>query len=203
VRSAAIGAVVWDAGGVLVRTIDQAPRRAWEARLGLELGGLERLVFRNEVAQQAAVGRGGWPEVWAWVGAHAGLSDSDRAALAHDFFSGDRLDQELAAFIRGLRSRLRTGLLTNAFRSARDEITQHWKISDAFDAIVVSAEEGFVKPDPRIYRAALERLDVAAHQALFIDDVEENVAGARSVGMQALLFVTTAQATEDVGRWLA
>jgi ribosomal protein S18 acetylase RimI-like enzyme len=58
VRSAAIGAVVWDAGGVLVRTIDQAPRRAWEARLGLELGGLERLVFRNEVAQQAAVGRG-------------------------------------------------------------------------------------------------------------------------------------------------
>jgi FMN phosphatase YigB (HAD superfamily) len=70
--------------------------------------------------------------------------------------------------------------LTNAFRSARDEITQRWKISDA-----------------------LERLDVAAHQALFIDDVEENVAGARSVGMQALLFVTTAQATEDVGRWLA
>ena len=195
-----IRAVVWDGGGVLIRTIDPGPRRAWEARLGLDPAGLEPLMFRNEVAQQAAVGRGGWDDVWAWVGAHFGLIDSDRAALAQDFFSGDRLDQELIEFVRALRPRLRTGLLTNAFRSARQEITHRWKIADAFDAIIVSAEEGVIKPDPGIYRVALERLAVAPEETLFIDDVEENVVGARAVGMQALRFESAAQAMEEVSR---
>lgn len=157
-------------------------------------------MFRNEVARQAAIGRGGWEDVWAWVGAHSGLSDSDRAALARDFFSGDRLDQELVEFIRALRPRLRTGLLTNAFGSARHELTHRWKIADAFDAIIVSAEEGVIKPDPVIYRAALQRLAVAPEEALFIDDVEDNVLGARAVGMQALSFESPAQAMEEVSR---
>jgi len=195
-----IRAAVWDAGGVIVRTIDPGPRRAWEGRLGLPPAGLEPLVFRNEVARQAAIGRGGWEEVWAWVGAHSGLSDSDRAALARDFFSGDRLDQELVEFIRALRPRLRTGLLTNAFGSARHDLTHRWKIADAFDAIIVSAEEGVIKPDPGIYRVALERLAVAPEETLFIDDVEENVVGARAVGMQALRFESAAQAMEEVSR---
>ena len=159
-------------------------------------------MFRNEVAQQAATGRGGWEDVWAWVGAHSGLSDSDRAALARDFFSGDRLDQELVDFIRDLRPRLRTALLTNAFGAARHELTHRWKIADAFDAIIVSAEEGVIKPHPRIYRLALERLGVAPQEALFIDDVEENVVGARAVGMHALRFESPAQAMEDVRGWI-
>ncbi len=197
-----IGAVIWDLGGVLIRTIDPALRHAWEARLGLARGTLEPLVFRNEVAREAAIGPGGWDDVWAWVAEHLGLTDTDRAALERDFFAGDRLDLDLITFIRRLRPQVRTGMLTNAFRSARREIEDKWKMADAFDAIVVSAEEGVVKPDPRIYRIALDRLGADPQTSLFVDDFEENVAGARRVGMQALRFESTAQAIEGVRTWL-
>jgi beta-phosphoglucomutase-like phosphatase (HAD superfamily) len=48
-----IQAVIFDVGGVLLRTEDRAPRQAWEARLGLEPGGAEALVFNSEMGQKA------------------------------------------------------------------------------------------------------------------------------------------------------
>lgn len=51
-----------------------------------------------------------------------------------------------------------------------------------------SYELGFHKPDPRIYRAALDRLGADPADCLFLDDRPENVDGARAVGMNALVF---------------
>jgi len=59
---------------------------------------------------------------------------------------------------------------------------------DHFRDIVVSGDEKMVKPDPAIYRLALDRFGVAADAALFIDDRLENVEGARAVGMMAHHF---------------
>ncbi|WP_277968117.1 HAD family hydrolase [Sphingomonas echinoides] len=60
---------------------------------------------------------------------------------------------------------------------------------DRFVDIVVSGDELLTKPDPAIYRLALDRFGLEAGDALFIDDREDNVAGARSVGMPALVFI--------------
>ena len=51
-----------------------------------------------------------------------------------------------------------------------------------------SYDLGLHKPDPEIYRAASKRLGVDPSCCFFLDDVEENVAGARETGMQALRF---------------
>jgi putative hydrolase of the HAD superfamily len=56
-----------------------------------------------------------------------------------------------------------------------------------FDAIVLSANEGVSKPDPGIYRLALERLGVPASEAIFVGDGEaEELPGAEAVGMRAV-----------------
>jgi putative hydrolase of the HAD superfamily len=56
------------------------------------------------------------------------------------------------------------------------------------DAVVISAELGAAKPDPAIFRAALERLGAAAADALHVgDSVEHDVAGARAAGIEAVL----------------
>lgn len=60
---------------------------------------------------------------------------------------------------------------------------------DRFRSIVVSGEEKMVKPDPRIFRLALERFGIAAPSALFVDDRADNVAAAAAAGMHAHLFV--------------
>ena len=62
------------------------------------------------------------------------------------------------------------------------------RLFDRFRDIVVSGDERLVKPDPAIYRLALERFGLGGPEALFVDDRAENVAGAEAVGMQGHLF---------------
>lgn len=73
---------------------------------------------------------------------------------------------------------------------------------DRFRDIVVSGDERLVKPDPAIYRLALRRFGLSAEQALFVDDNDANIAGARSVGIHAHHFrdsVTLRAALVDSG----
>lgn len=63
---------------------------------------------------------------------------------------------------------------------------------DLFDGMVISGEEKIAKPDPAIFTLALERFGLAADDAVFIDDVPANVAGAESVGIASHLFTDAA-----------
>lgn len=67
-----------------------------------------------------------------------------------------------------------------------------------FAGVLVSGEERIVKPDPAIYRLALNRFGLEAERTLFVDDRAENVAGALAVGMQALLFTDAAALRRDL-----
>jgi 2-haloacid dehalogenase len=62
-------------------------------------------------------------------------------------------------------------------------------IFDRFRDIIVSGTEKLVKPDPAIYRLAIERFGIDPAGALFVDDVAANVAGAESVGIAGHQFV--------------
>ena len=61
-------------------------------------------------------------------------------------------------------------------------------VFDRFRDILVSGTEKLAKPDPAIYRLALERFGLAADEALFIDDRDDNIAGAESVGIAGHVF---------------
>jgi 2-haloacid dehalogenase len=65
-------------------------------------------------------------------------------------------------------------------------------VFDRFRDIIVSGTEKMVKPDPAIYRLAIERFGIDPAGALFVDDVAANVAGAESVGIAGHRFVDAA-----------
>jgi len=197
-QSDQIKAVIWDLGGVIVRTHDRSGRARWEQRLGLNPGKLEEMVFRSEVAGKAYEGKAGIEDVWRAVGDQLGVSESQRRAMELDFWSGDRVDHELVDYIRSLRPMYKTALLSNAWLDLRDAITNEWGIADAFDHITISAEVGMAKPDPRIYTLPLESLGVAASQAVFIDDFRINLRAAQSVGLQTIHFRQPGQAMRDL-----
>ena len=185
-----IRAVIFDYGGVLVRTEDDGLRRAWEQRLGLEAGELDRIVFESETARLAAMGKLDEAEHWRWVAQRLGLSPQQAAAFTFDFFASDQADPELAELIRSLRPRYKTGLLSNCWPSLRSTL-QHQQLDGLFDALILSCEVGTAKPDPRIYQEALRQLGVAPHEAVFIDDFPANVEGARALGLHAIPFRDT------------
>jgi HAD superfamily hydrolase (TIGR01509 family) len=59
-----------------------------------------------------------------------------------------------------------------------------------------------MKPDPRIYYVALERLGVSPPQAIFVDDFIENVDAARQLGMQGIHFADPERARGQLEEWL-
>lgn len=197
-----IQAVIWDFGGVLMRTQDSTPRERLAKRLGMSRAELEDLIFSGESGQRAQLGEIDIEQHWENVRLALRLSEESLTNFKSEFWKGDALDSELVDYIRALRSGYKTGLLSNAFSNLRYVVTQVWEFSDAFDAMIISAELGMVKPNPVIYQVAAERLGVAPEQAVFIDDFLHNVEGARTVNMHAIHFQSPGQACAELERLL-
>jgi epoxide hydrolase-like predicted phosphatase len=197
-----IRAVIFDVGGVILRTEKQEGRRKWEMRLALKERELSQIVWSSAPSARATVGKGTESEVWAFVASLFKLTDEQLQELQRDFWSGDHLDEELMRFVRDLRPRYRTGIITNAWPGSRTFLTDKLGIADAFDTIVISAEEGVAKPDLSIYKIAVERLDTKFEEAVFVDDVAENTQAARALGMHGVEFKNTQQAVVELGALL-
>jgi epoxide hydrolase-like predicted phosphatase len=189
-----IKGVIFDVGGVLVRTHDQSGRRNWERRLELKPGRLAYLVFDSELGRKAQLGQASLQEVWTWLGRHLDLKADELATLKRDFWAGDQVDQDLCGYIRSLRARYRTGMLSNSWDRDGWAMAEKLGFADCFDVFVTSAEVGVMKPEPRIYHIALERLGISPQEAIFVDDFIENVEAARRLGMQAVRFIDPEQA---------
>jgi epoxide hydrolase-like predicted phosphatase len=195
-----IRAVIWDFGGVLVRTADHARREALAAELGLTLEELSARIFDGDNRRKAQLGHIDGGQHLKSVAAEFGMSAD---ALQSAFFADDSLDEELMQYIRALRPRYKTGLLSNAMSTLRSAITERFPIADAFEAVIISAEVGVMKPDARIYQLALDALEVQPDEAIFIDDFADNVAGARALGMHSIRFQSRQQTLDELNALLS
>lgn len=91
-----------------------------------------------------------------------------------------------------------TFAITNFSAEKFAECLDRFPFLRGFRDTVVSAHEGLVKPDPAIYRVFLDRNDLDPASCLFVDDVPENVLGARSVGMNAVPFTSPGRFAADL-----
>jgi len=86
-----------------------------------------------------------------------------------------------------LRARLRVAVVTNNTVAEQTEKLATFGFAPMVDALVTSEEIGAAKPDPRIFRAALERLSCDAHEAVMIGDAwHHDIVGATGAGIRAL-----------------
>ena len=66
-----------------------------------------------------------------------------------------------------------------------------------FDAVVVSGEVGAKKPDPEIFTLALDKIGMAAEDVAFIgDSIEDDIVGAKAIGMTPILIDREGRGTE-------
>ena len=197
-----IRAVIFDLGGVLVRTEDRTPRTRLADRLGLTYNELSALIFDSPSAHQAMKGEITAAEHWEAAQEALGIPQDEIEKMKLDFWGGDTLDENLVNYLRDLRPQYKTALLSNAWDDLRQMIEEEWKIDDAFDEIIISAEVGLVKPDASIYQRMIADLDIVPAEAVFVDDFPENVAGARSQGLHTVQFNDSAQALRDLSQFL-
>lgn len=99
-----------------------------------------------------------------------------------------RLFPGAAEMLAALRNEYRLGIISNASPHQRAKLA-HLGLDRSFETVTLSGEVGCEKPDPRIFRHALQQAGVAAEDAVFVGDrLDVDVAGAQNAGMHAVWF---------------
>jgi FMN phosphatase YigB (HAD superfamily) len=179
-------AVLFDLGNVLVRFDHGITLRALSAHTGrsleelrsVVLGDLERELDTGRLTPlqffRAAEERAGLPaipdEVWtpAW----------------RDIF--EPIPESLALLLR-LAPGVVSALVSNTNALHWDGVLRVCPVLELADELVLSFEVRAAKPDPAIYRAALEKLDARAEDALYADDRPDFIAAARALGIEGFV----------------
>jgi epoxide hydrolase-like predicted phosphatase len=196
-------AVIFDWGGVLMRTVDYNPRHAWDHHLGLPSGAVESIIHGIPAWEQAQRGAITPEAYWEAVQGSLELDSDAVAALRKDFYSRDRLDENLVGLIHWLREGdVSVGLLSNNTLDLYDTLAE-FGVDRLFDAVTISAETGLMKPEPAAYEVILGRLGMAPQWAIMVDDFPANVEGACAVGMEALLFTPDLDLGAALEHWLS
>ena len=180
--------VVWDFGGVL---IDWDPFPAVAAGVGEEEAQRFFAEFDFATWNHAQDAGRTWDEALAVLErSHPHFLPHGRGYRAHFAHS---LVGEIPGTAQILRDLHAGGVpllgLTNwSEETFGDYAPPRFDFLALFDDIVVSGAEQLAKPDPAIYRLAIDRSGLPAEQLVFIDDRPENVAAAEAAGMRGIVF---------------
>ncbi|MGH8990750.1 MAG: HAD-IA family hydrolase [Acidimicrobiia bacterium] len=197
------GGLLLDVGGVVVRHAFEL-REHIESRLGLPPGAIEQggpfgpgpdpgwerveLQELSEMDYWTA-----WTEEIARLAGRPDLTAQELWPIAYGGAEEEFLRPEMVALVdEAAAAGVRTAMLSNdltTFHGAGwvDKVPFFARIGPFFDAASLGAR----KPDPVAYTAAVDRLGLAAGAVLFVDDLAENVIGASTAGLPALLFDIT------------
>ncbi|HZR28442.1 MAG TPA: HAD family phosphatase [Terriglobales bacterium] len=109
------------------------------------------------------------------------------------------VNAEMMKWVKDLRSAgIKTAILSNMPEDMAIHARKNFHWLTDFDCHVFSCEIGVIKPNPRIYQHCLEGLNVHPSEALFIDDREANVQGAREVGIHGIQFQSSGQLSREL-----
>jgi putative hydrolase of the HAD superfamily len=115
-----------------------------------------------------------------------GVSFADFGRLWNDMFVPTPLLP--SDLLEGLRARYRLLLLSNTNELHFRWIRERYPLLEHFHDYVLSYQVRSLKPSPGIYQEAIRRAECRPEECFFTDDVEANVAGARRLGIDAVLF---------------
>jgi putative hydrolase of the HAD superfamily len=204
-----IRAVVFDIGGVLEQVDDhswpQTWAERWAGRAGLTPAQLVAALDEQPPIGDLVTGGATEQEFRDLYAAALGLDvpqADEMMAQMWDAYCGT-LDQELFDWYTALRGRYTLGILSNSSDGARREESRRHGIPDAADVVVYSHEVGLAKPDPAVYALTTERLGVAPHETVFLDDADVAVTAAREFGWHALLHTDTTSSIARLEQLLA
>ncbi|MEZ4732641.1 MAG: HAD family phosphatase [Caldilineaceae bacterium] len=120
------------------------------------------------------------------------------------YAAGIQRDEEALAYALALQQRPDTtvAIMSNTNAAHVLWLDEHLPELREFDLVMMSNEVGVLKPDPAIVELALELLDVPPAQAIFIDDIAENVEAARALGMAGLVHSDWSVTRPALEQWL-
>jgi HAD superfamily hydrolase (TIGR01509 family) len=183
-----IRAVISDLGKVLLWFDNTIFYRRMKDYCPLSVTEIQEIVHKSlEFIELFDSGRMTPREFYRWAVAKLGarISYDDFMAAYVDVFW---VNEPVLEIITRLKPRYRLILVSNVDVVRFNAIRKKFPEIMIFDDYVLSFEAGVLKPHPRIYQIAITKAGAEAAESVFIDDMAENVEGARALGMPAVLY---------------
>ncbi len=179
-------AVIFDIGRVLVHYNHQATLEAVAAISRVTATELRALF--STIDQDLGLGNLSAADLHQFLIARAGVT-ADEDLFLQAFAAGITRNEAALAYALELQARpdLTIGVISNTNAAHVLRLDEDVPELDELDLVMYSNEVGLLKPDPAIFELALELLDVAADQAIFVDDLAENTAAAQAMGMAGIV----------------
>jgi epoxide hydrolase-like predicted phosphatase len=193
-----IKAIIFDVGGVLIRTVDQTTRMKLAKEYNLTYSEIIEVVFGISSDHNPQLGQISWDDHLANISKKLEISPEEGEDFMELFFAGDQLNMELVDAIRMYKQDYKIGILSNAMTNLEDLMKNDWKIINLFDAVINSSVEGVMKPDGKLYEIALEKLGVLPEEAVFIDDMPVNIDAANELGIHGIRYVDNQQTLKEI-----
>jgi putative hydrolase of the HAD superfamily len=182
-----IEAIFFDFGGV-VGQLNREMVKQLECDYGLPKNGLFKALYGTPEWRAAEIGRGS-EKKWLEAAARTLEEMASRPApslqeIASQIWGGH--DANVVRLVRRLRGHYRVGLLSNSTKRLEKQLLDRDGIRTMFHVVINSARVGVAKPDARIYHRAAEMIGAEPAACIHIDDLEDNVRGARDAGFAAI-----------------
>jgi len=193
-----IRTVIFDLGGVLIDDPSPGMIRYFSSTLGLP----EAAFYDLDLLPLPEFQRGLVSEETFWKKVCPNLPEGNlrTQSLWGEAFRGQyKPKKEMFSLASSLKRRgYKIGLLSNIEAPSLEYFNE--QRPDIFDEAVFSCKEGTCKPEKKIYEIALARLGTKAKEAVFIDDREDFVAGAKEIGMETILFTSPGQVKDELAK---
>jgi putative hydrolase of the HAD superfamily len=108
--------------------------------------------------------------------------------------------KEMIELARSLRGKRKIFVLSNTNPWHIDHLKERYGWLGEFDQVIASCDVRLMKPDPQIYRLALERAGVEPSETFYVDDIPAYVDSARALGIDAVLFKDYAGFLKEAAR---
>ena len=183
-----IKTAIFDLGNVLVFFSFEKAFAQVSSLTGLSSNAIQELLIRRELHGAYESGKISSEGIY-----NIFLQESPKSFTPQDFFFAVsdifRPNDPIFPFLTELKKKgLRLVLLSNTSPAHYDFLTPRLPILDLFDAKILSFEVGALKPDPKIYSAAIEAAECSPQECFYTDDIFEYVLAARSHGIDAEIF---------------
>jgi putative hydrolase of the HAD superfamily len=100
------------------------------------------------------------------------------------------MEKNVPSILRKLKKGYTLGVVSNlAYSPAVSRTLERFGVTELFDAIIVSADVGWRKPSPKIFRKALQTMRISASETVYVgDELDHDIEGAMRVGMHTVLL---------------
>ena len=112
-------------------------------------------------------------------------------SIHREIVSNSLLNKAMLDLIFKLKPKYKIAILSNASSPHLRESLAKTGTEKLFDAVVISSELGITKPDTSIFNYCLDKLDVTADEAIYIDDNQRFVDAANKLGLTAYCYSGT------------